>query len=179
MAATSRDNPHFPETRSQEATLASLKVVEININSIVRKQRRFDLLYFLELVKPDVALLCETKTNSTHKLTLEGYHIVRNDRGTKSKGGGTAILIRDSIPFEAVYSSRNNEIIEYSIVKIKRAGKTLFLVSLYANNEERRTFIVELEHLFARLELQNPDNFYTIAGDFNSLQINITNHGED
>lgn len=78
----------------------NLKITYINVNSLVSNNRRFELLQFLNLHKPDVCLLGETKLNASHNLSYKDYTLVRNDRKNATFGGSTAILIKCSISFE-------------------------------------------------------------------------------
>lgn len=41
----------------------TLKIIEINVNSLITNERRASLADFLETHNPDVVLLCETKLN--------------------------------------------------------------------------------------------------------------------
>lgn len=83
---------------------------------------------------------------------------------------GTAVLIKNTIPYERVYtpSSVGNKIIEYFIVKIKIELGWLHIISLLANNEADHSFTSELNTLFTKLDLDSERNFFIIAGDFNA-----------
>lgn len=164
--------PIFPPRDTPEPTqnLGSIKIASINSNSLVSHSKRFELLNFIEKHDIDIALVSETKLNHRHNLEFANYKMVRNDRTASSKGGGTAILVRNVIPFELVYtpSSANNKILEYSIIKIKTASSFLLIIALYANNEVSHLFTDELDDLFVKLNLHAANNFYVIAGDFNA-----------
>ena len=163
---------------SEQVTLEtlSLKIISVNVNSIVSHSKRYELISFLETNNPDIALLCETKLNMRHKIQLQNYEIIRTDRPNSLKGGGTAILIKRDLKVHWCQifdpSSMSNNILEYSIVKIKlNQTKNLFLVSVYANNECGNVFVDELNNLFKKLKLNDLNNYYIIAGDFNARQV--------
>ena len=65
---------------------------------------------------------------------------------------------------------QSNAILEYTIVLLKLDTKRLFLIAIYANNLEKK-FINELDFLFSRLNLNDPNNLYIIAGDFNARHL--------
>ena len=168
------NNTHISNDYNQNTanrnTIDFLKIASINVNSIVTLNKRYDLHTFVETHNFDIILICETKLNNRHKIQFSEYNLIRTDRAANSKGGGTAILIKNNIPYEIIYSpsSKSNEIIEYTIALIKLETKELYLIALYSNNLEKKKFIIELEYLFAKLKLNDADNLYIIAGDFNA-----------
>ena len=64
----------------------NLKIIAINVNSIISYARRASLVSFLEEHNPDIVLLNETKLNSKHKLCFENYNLVRKDRLNSLQG---------------------------------------------------------------------------------------------
>lgn len=151
-----------------------LKIAAMNVNSIISHTKRFALLEFINNNKLDLVLISETKLNKRHKIVLDNHDIIRTDRPNATKGGGTAIIIKNDIDYEKIYypSSNHNEVTEYSIIKIKLSHqKFLFIISIYANNKDKRIFITEFEHIFENLKLNNTNNYYIIAGDLNARNI--------
>ncbi|KAK2582806.1 hypothetical protein KPH14_008895 [Odynerus spinipes] len=147
-----------------------------NTNSIVTYQRRLDLEEFIKGNNLDIALLSETKLNKMHKIDIEGYDIIRTDRPNTKKGGGTAIIIQNNIPYSKVTypSSENNSIIKYTIIKLKiNRNQRLFLASIYATNkiETKQEFLNELNTIFTKLKLNDKDTYYILAGDYNARHI--------
>ena len=71
-----------------------LKIISINVNSLIQNQRRECLLNFIETHNPDIVLLNETKLNPKYKIHFKDFNLVRNDRPNSKLGGGTAILIK-------------------------------------------------------------------------------------
>ena len=150
---------------------SQIKIAAINVNSIVAHQRRLELSQFIAEHNHDILLLSETKLNGTHKISLQDYDIIRNDRPYAVKGGGTAIVIKRSIPYTVCNfpSSARNAILEYTIIKLPtRGNNNIFVVSVYARSDNRDLFIRELNSLFTSLNLHCLNNFYIIAGDFNA-----------
>ena len=70
-----------------------LKIISINVNSLIQNQRRDCLLNFTKTYKPDIVLINETKLNPKSKIHFKDFNLVRNDRPNSKMGGGTAILI--------------------------------------------------------------------------------------
>lgn len=70
---------------------------------------------------PDVILLGDTKLNDKHKITYTNYKIHRTNRTNAKQGGGTTILIRNSIEHQKIHltTSTNNEVLETTIIKIE------------------------------------------------------------
>lgn len=107
-----------------------LKIIEINVNSLIQISRRYDLSQFLKVHIPDIVPLNETKLNKKHKLTYERYNLIRRDRPNSNRGGGTAILVKNDIKHK-VYTNniiRSFKYLETTIIKIPmNCNKTLTL----------------------------------------------------
>lgn len=73
-----------------------VSIISINVDSIVHSGRRALLMDFIIRTNADIYLLQEIKTDSTIKLKIPGYNVIRGD--VRRGSGGTAILIRDTIP---------------------------------------------------------------------------------
>ena len=71
----------------------NLKIAAVNVNSIVSKHKRFELLGFTTKLSHDIILISETKLNDKHKLEFKLFNLIRTDRPVSSQGGKTAILI--------------------------------------------------------------------------------------
>lgn len=118
----------------------------------------------------DVYLLSETKLRPSHKLPIENFNVIRTDRGGGRGGGGTAILVKNSIKYETIFhpSSVANTILEYTILKLFAGSEPIFIVAAYANNSDKIQYISELNELFEKLKLYDDSHYYILAGDLNS-----------
>lgn len=65
-----------------------LKMVSINVNSIVSNERRYNLINFIKNKKIDIAMINETKLKDKHKIYFKDYNIIRSDRASHNGGGG-------------------------------------------------------------------------------------------
>lgn len=107
-----------------------IKCIFINVNSLVSRHRRHYLQLFLNRHKPHILLLAEHKLNSHHKLNFEGYLMYRQDR-INSGGGGTAVLIRDTLRCERIVLDTGD--MESTAVRIHRSnGTSVTVISLYS-----------------------------------------------
>lgn len=87
--------------------ITELKIIALNVNSIIRNKRKINLKLFIEKKNPDILLLSETKLNAQHKIQFIGYNTIRTDRPNSKQGGGTAIIIKNNIPHNTIfYKSR-------------------------------------------------------------------------
>lgn len=170
MARASGPTTSSQITREPEPRPGSLKIASINANSIVRQPRRADLLNFVTANDLDIVLICETKLQKRHALTFANYDFNKTDWSGNRGGDGTAVLIKNSLDHELVAtpSSAGNKIIEHTIVKVRLPRNNLFVIAMYANNDENHSFTDELNALFNRLDLGSDENYYVIAGDFNA-----------
>lgn len=73
-----------------------LKIITINVNSIISNNKRQILNSFLNDHKPDIVLITETKLKPIYKLSFKNYKLIRADRLNKP-GGGCAILIKKKL----------------------------------------------------------------------------------
>lgn len=155
-----------------------LKIVQLNSNSIVRIERRACLLDFLKRHDPDILLLCETKLNKTHKITLKSYNIIRTDRKNAKIGGGTAIIIKNHLKYKKITLSTLSEFkcIETTIIGLNlQNGNRMLLISAYSPMSSQPIFKEEFQKLFEQLSLHDTANYYILAGDFNAKHTNWLN----
>lgn len=154
-----------------ESIVKNLKIIEINVNSIIKTSRRYDLLNFIKLHNPDIVLLNETKLNTKHKLHFEEYELIRNDRLNSTRGGGVAILIKRHIKFKNYTNKTSNllKCLEACIIKIPLlTNKTLYIISAYYPSGNNSNFLIsDLNSIFKSLNLQNSDIYYILSGDLN------------
>ena len=116
--------------------IKDLKIIALNVNSIVRHTRRANLKEFMEKTNPDILLINETKLNKKYRIAFEGYNMARNDRPDDRRGGGPAILMKEAIKYEEILyrNSATKPLLEATIIKIKCGQKNLYVVSIYATN---------------------------------------------
>ena len=145
-----------------------LKILAINVNSIISLYRRNNLNIFLKKQSPDILAISETKLNKNHKLFFENYCIFRNDR-EKKEGGGTALLIKKNICCKKISTPSNLEVIETTMISIKLSqNKIFFIISAYASSSNKSQINNDLNIISKKLKLEHPDNSYIIIGDLNS-----------
>lgn len=155
-----------------------LKIISINVNSIVTIERRSRLLNFINKHAPDILLICETKLNKTHKIIFEHYNIIRTDRKNATLGGGTAILIKRTLKYTKLITSAMNgfECLETTTISLNiQDGNKLNIISAYAPHSSQPTFQAEFQKVFEALKLDDPHNYYIFAGDFNARHTNWLN----
>lgn len=161
------------QVNNGQISIDILKMAAINANSIVSHQRRLDLEQLIIDNKLHIALVSETKLNTKHRISIENYDVIRTDRPNAKKGGGTAIIIRSDINYKRITnpSSNRNKMLEYTIVQLKTtASQKIYIISIYitSNAQSEGHFITELSELFTKLKLDEDNNYYVIAGDFNA-----------
>ena len=148
-----------------------LKMISVNVDSIITNQRRNSLLNFLKIHNPDIVAISETKLNSKHKIDFKDYNIIRRDRPNATQGGGVAILIRKNLKFRRLMLSEVEQFKNLEIVTISLNlpdNQKLYIIAAYAAYGERLSFNKEIETLFQVLQLDDPDNYFVMAGDLNA-----------
>lgn len=139
-----------------------IKIIQVNVNSLVSLAKRHEFSTFLKTHKPDIVLVCETKLNNKHKIGFEGYKFYRNDR--ESSGGGTAICVHEKIKSEYLSTPTNITSIECCSVKvIIKDNKKLIISSIYKPPKNK----FNIDELTSLVNLDKNAN-HVIAGDFNA-----------
>lgn len=151
-----------------------IKIIAINVNSVISNEKRNYLLEFTNLHKPDIILLSETKLNNRHRLEFENYSMIRTNRPHSKQGGGTAILIRREISYKHIKLLDNKlDTIESTIISLKlKNNRKLYIASIYASNNTHTKKIKEdIELIFKELKLHKEENLYILAGDWNARSL--------
>ena len=142
-----------------------LKISHLNTRSILpkidtlrleMKDKPFDIFSASETwLKPDI---------SDSEVALPGYSIIRMDRQNKI-GGGTAIYVRDGIPFKTHSDLMNNDLENCMIEVLRDKSKKLFICCIYrAPNNSLENYLSMLSNIILKL----PNNSELILlGDFN------------
>lgn len=152
-----------------------LKIISVNVNSIITNAKRYSLLQFIEAHDPDIVLLSETKLNPKHKISFESYKMIRTDRPNSIQGGGTGILVKRHIEHKAIYFSNppNSNTLETSAIKINCGNnKQLIIISIYAAGHNQISFTNELDHLFTQNNITRDNTYFILAGDLNARSKN-------
>lgn len=151
-----------------------INITAVNVNSIIAHHRRLKLNQLITDHNLKIVLLSETKLNAAHRISLTDHDIIRTDRPNATRGGGTVIVIKRNILYTVCNfpTSKGTAILEFTIVKLLTGrNNNLYIISVYAKNYNRDLFIKELNGLFDSLKLQNNNNYFIIAGDFNARRM--------
>jgi exonuclease III len=160
-----------------------IKIISLNVNSIIRLERRIALENLINKEKPDIILLNETKLNSTHKVQFTGYSFVRNDSKINA-GRGTGILIKENLKFQKIMNIKIDscKTIETTIIKVNRKNnKNLLVISAYAPPPKSNdSFISDLNTIFENCGIvNNPDTYFVMAGDLNAKHTSWKNSNNE
>ncbi|RNA15054.1 AP-like endonuclease reverse transcriptase [Brachionus plicatilis] len=88
-------------TMKCKMTTNSLKILHINIHSSNSDTKILQLTRLIQIFKIDIISINETFLKPNDPFSLPGFTIVRDDR-LQSRGGGTALCIKDSIEFHEI-----------------------------------------------------------------------------
>lgn len=141
----------------------SLKILQLNVNSLRSMKKKQELNELLIRHKPHIVILCETKLNNKFKLQIDKYEIYRNDR-EDNNGGGTAIGILKTIQSEYIECPTNLKSIECCTVKIiTNDNENIYITSIYKPPKYK----IETNDITNILNIDNKAK-HIIAGDFNA-----------
>lgn len=136
------------------------KIISLNVDSIVRPNRKTLLYEFIEQTGGDIYLLQETKTDNTIKLFLPGFNVFRCD--IRLGWGGVALLIRDSIPVRSVFCYRTDIQAVFATCRIN--DKWIRFASCYVPHRLTTPHDI-FKSFFARF----PNTIF--GGDYNSRHV--------
>ncbi|GBM03793.1 putative RNA-directed DNA polymerase from transposon BS, partial [Araneus ventricosus] len=146
-------------------TLHNLDIIFWNANGI--RNRSADIRNFVEEHSPEIFLIQETKLRPEFNFNIPNYDIYRTDRIPQNNphalGGGTAVLIKKSIPHYHIPTPKFH-FVEATTISLNLVNKDPFTItSIYIPSYTDPTlFTIDLETL---IQLgPNP----IICGDFNA-----------
>lgn len=142
---------------------AGLNICHINAQSLKNKIDEFRNIF--EQSGVDIICVSETWFNASitdNIISIYGYNVYRNDRGTL--GGGVAIFIKNNISCKVIHKSEENEKIESIFVESIVNTKRMLIGCVYRPNRQ-----IDYNSLISFLH--NKTVYYDdliIAGDINS-----------
>lgn len=152
-------------------TINKLKIIAVNVNSIITNQRRASLMDMTKKENPDLILLGETKISAFHKIQFANYNFIRRDRPNATQGGGTAIMIKREWKYKEIQLvfQKNATTLEVTIIQLNLSGgDKLFIISAYSAGNNSKDFSTEWNQIFQELKLDEYQNYYILAGDLNA-----------
>lgn len=148
-------------------TTESLKIIQLNTNSIISHQRRHNLQCFLQQHKPDIMLLCETRLSDMHNIHLKNYNTVRVNKQTNSAMTGTAILLKHTIKTTTIDTiSWNLQALEITAVLVHTTQRPICVISSYRSATNNTVISHDLEIISEQCKNSRWDMI--IGGDFNA-----------
>ena len=113
-------------------------ILQLNIRGLLNHQKELSQLLQdlgIKNSKIDIVLLCETHLTrfTSNLVNIPGYNLVNNNRHTK-KGGGTAVLVKEGMPFttRSDIAPFYEQELELTYIEITaKNGKHFIIGSLY------------------------------------------------
>ncbi|GFU02564.1 putative RNA-directed DNA polymerase from transposon X-element [Nephila pilipes] len=137
-----------------------LKILSWNANGI--RQKKDEFKHFISLHNPDIICMQETRLKPADNLNIANYITHRTDCITYA-GGGTALLIKSSIPHHATVI--NTTLIENTTITIERRNNSPITILSTYKSPSKPMSSQELSAIF-----RNRDNCI-IIGDLNAKHI--------
>lgn len=134
-----------------------IKIVSLNVNSIVHVGRKTLLTKFIADNPADIYLFQETKLDSYIKLFFPNFNILRGD--IRRGYGGTAIFVRHGIPIRNVSIGRSS--INFTSCEIKLDHDWHRISSVYVSHGSSNISLS-----YSSIFNHNSSSFF--GGDFNS-----------
>lgn len=145
-----------------------LKVIQLNINSIISHKKRTEFEQFLKKHKPQVIILSETKLSKKHTLNINGYTTIRNDH-------------LKNIECEQLSTPKTITTFECCQAKLKlQNNKNIIIASTYKPPTEiinkKQTLIKIKPNELNEIFKIDKNAYYLIGGDFNSKHTSWNNN---
>lgn len=148
-----------------------IKLIEINVNSLISLERRNNLCNFLSIHRPHIVLLVETVLNEKHRLIVPNYHFVRTDKTAFPNGRGTGILVRDNLKFQQINTSLwNLKTLETTAIMFETEdNQSILAVSIYRPHGNNAG-LLDVTDLDIIMDFKNRNNRCKVimGGDFNA-----------
>lgn len=134
-----------------------LRLVSLNVNSIVRSDRKLLLNNFLTNNRADIFLLQETKLSEGYSFQFNGYNFFKMDNRLGS--GGVAILIKSQFKIRNFKTHKRNGVEMVSVeVLIDNDWITVASVYVHPGNIDFDSLLRIFQH----------NNHFIFGGDFNA-----------
>ena len=146
------------------------KIVHWNVNGLNSRLPHLHLL--LDMVKPQILALQETKLKQKHLTRISNYEIIRKDRIHEDGGGGVCLLIRNDIAFIPVNIKSNLEVIA---VKVYLNKTPIVIASIYLAPEMNNQNIEDLMQEIID-KVQGP---ILLIGDYNAHHVDWGSESSD
>lgn len=153
---------------NNQQTHDDLKIIELNVRSLIALTRRQDLTNFLQINKPDIMLLCETNITHHHNINFNNYNFIRTDREPDTYIRGTGILIASKYAYQQIDTRCwGLTSLECTAIQISTESQQINFISLYRNPSDNSnyTFTEDLSKIHRAL---NNNGSIVIGGDFNA-----------
>lgn len=157
----------------------NFNVVHINAQSIPchhkHLQASFDVKNLHAILVSETWL--KRKPSPTTEYSLEGFHLIRNDRTAKKRGGGVGIYLRNHIEYKIVSQSPETSLDgclklspEYLFLTVKSENNLNVLLGVYYSPSKEVNYFENLEGLLHQ-HVATVDHTI-IMGDFNTCLMN-------
>lgn len=155
-------------------TTTSLKIIQLNANSLISHQRRHNLQSFLQQHKPDIMLLCETRLSDSHNINFKNYTSVRMNKQQNTALTGTAILTKHTIKMTSLDTTTwNLKALELTAILVHTTQRNICVMSSYRSATNNTVISHDLELISTKCRTNQWD--IIIGGDFNAKHPNWNN----
>lgn len=134
------------------------RLIHFNVNSIVAPAKKVQLIEYINRYDPEIVFLTETKLKPSHFFAVKNYNLFRADR-LQTNGGGTAILVRNSINAKQIKS--HSRFFESCAIKLKISNQYAVCIAIY---------VPPTSNVFANFKnfFESFNESMICAGDFNA-----------
>lgn len=141
----------------------ALKTISWNVNGLNNKNKRNQIAHVLLKKNWDLICLQETHVIGKHKRVLSnkrlGLDFVTSD---KVKKRGVVIYIKEKYDPQLLYKDEHGRVV---VVQMVFHGEKIVVVGIYAPNEKKSAFFLELDNIL----MEWMDQKMILMGDFNGV----------
>ena len=163
-------------SRNKTVHVNNMKVIVVNLNSLVSVKKRALFTAMIDRVNPDAVLGTETKLSSdfnTAELSLPNFKVFRKDRNIR--GGGVLIAVRNTFTSIEIDTDETCELLWVKVQDVRRKFKTTIFGCFYNPPPSKDASITNFIKSTKEIKSQYPSSNMYIGGDLNLKDIDWEN----
>ena len=166
MGSESRKKRQKNKQKKKGNENSQLEIYYNNVNGLISKQD--SLKYILEIRKPDLVALCETKLHAKSTFDIEGYEVLKSNLKAGKEGILLAAKRGTFQTTEIIFESESKQIATFEVTYPEESLRVIVVHGPQedSSNDEKEEFYIDLQAEIQR-SIES-ESLMVIVGDFNA-----------
>ena len=166
MGSESRKKRQKNKHKKKGNENSQLEIYYNNVNGLISKQD--SLKYILEIRKPDLVALCETKLHAKSTFDIEGYEVLKSNLKAGKEGILLAAKQGTFQTTEIIFESESKQIATFEVTYPEESLRMIVVHGPQedSSNDEKEEFYIDLQAEIQR-SIES-ESLMVIVGDFNA-----------